>query len=325
MEKIQIKTKNTTNKCIELFKQFIKYKKHLLKIKRNKEVESIIKKIHDEINIINSNTKKQDYNKQVNKNYLYIIKGSINIIEDFWKKKCIKKPKIINNQKNLQHLNNINYRTYQKEFYIKNFPFLNSLRINNNSDEFLQPHKSRLNLTEILRSEYYLSSLIKKILEKEKGKKQSDTKKTKHPKIVSIDLTTNIKTYDINNLIKENILNIKSCIIKTNKRIKHQSNYFNYLDEIKNGTKSNKIQLKSPQNKIYKNHSINQINKISSKNFDFKKELKSKHNEKLKNEIKQIKLKNNEILSKISSDKQIKKRNVIINKKNEDIKKEDKN
>ena len=325
MEKIQIKTKNTTNKCIELFKQFIKYKKHLLKIKRNKEVESIIKKIHDEINIINSNTKKQDYNKQVNKNYLYIIKGSINIIEDFWKKKCIKKPKIINNQKNLQHFNNINYRTYQKEFYIKNFPFLNSLRINNNSDEFLQPHKSRLNLTEILRSEDYLSSLIKKILEKEKGKKQSDTKKTKHPKIVSIDLTTNTKTYDINNLIKENILNIESCIIKTNKRIKHQSNYFNYLDEIKNGTKSNKIQLKSPQNKIYKNHSINQINKISSKNFDFKKELKSKHNEKLKNEIKQIKLKNNEILSKISSDKQIKKRNVIINKKNEDIKKEDKN
>ena len=325
MEKIQIKTKNTTNKCIELFKQFIKYKNHLLKIKRNKEVESIIKKIHDEINIINSNTKKQDYNKQVNKNYLYIIKGSINIIEDFWKKKCIKKPKIINNQKNLQHLNNINYRTYQKEFYIKNFPFLNSLRINNNSDEFLQPHKSRLNLTEILRSEYYLSSLIKKILEKEKGKKQSDTKKTKHPKIVSIDLTTNIKTYDINNLIKENILNIKSCIIKTNKRIKHQSNYCNYLDEIKNGTKSNKIQLKSPQNKIYKNHSINQINKISSKNSDFKKELKSKHNEKLKNEIKQIKLKNNEILSKISSDKQIKKKNVIINKKIEDIKKEDKN
>jgi len=325
MEKIQIKTKNTTNKCIELFKQFIKYKKHLLKIKRNKEVESIIKKIHDEINIINSNAEKQDYNKQVNKNYLYIIKGSINIIEDFWKKKCIKKPKIINNQKNLQHLNNINYRTYQKEFYIKNFPFLNSLRINNNSDEFLQPHKSRLNLTEILRSEDYLSSLIKKILEKEKGKKQSDTKKTKHPKIVSIDLTTNTKTYDINNLIKENILNIKSCIIKTNKRIKHQSNYFNYLDEIKNGTKSNKIQLKSLQNKIYKNHSINQINKISSKNFDFKKELKSKHNEKLKNEIKQIKLKNNEILSKISSDKQIKKRNVIINKKNEDIKKEDKN
>ena len=325
MEKIQIKTKNTTNKCIELFKQFIKYKKHLLKIKRNKEVESIIKKIHDEINIINSNTTKQDYNKQVNKNYLYIIKGSINIIEDFWKKKCIKKPKIINNQKNLQHLNNINYRTYQKEFYIKNFPFLNSLRINNNSDEFLQPHKSRLNLTEILRSEYYLSSLIKKILEKEKGKKQSDTKKTKHPKIVSIDLTTNIKTYDINNLIKENILNIKSCIIKTNKRIKHQSNYCNYLDEIKNGTKSNKIQLKSPQNKIYKNHSINQINKISSKNSDFKKELKSKHNEKLKNEIKQIKLKNNEILSKISSDKQIKKKNVIINKKIEDIKKEDKN
>jgi hypothetical protein len=90
MEKTKIKTKTTTNKCIELFKQFIKYKKHLLKIERNKEVESIITKIHDEINIINSNSKKQNYNKQINRNYLYIIKGGINIIEDFWKKNALK-------------------------------------------------------------------------------------------------------------------------------------------------------------------------------------------------------------------------------------------
>ena len=320
------KTKTTTNKCIELFKQFIKYKKHLLKIERNKEVESIIRKIHDEINIINSNSEKQNYNKQINKNYLYIIKGGINIIEDFWKKKCIKKPKIINNRKNMKHFNN-NYRAYQKDFYKNYNPFLNSFRIiNNHSDEFLQPQKTRLNLTEIFRSEDYLSSKINKILmkekEKTKAKKQSD-KKSKHPQIVSIDLESDAKTYDNNYVIKENILNIKSCIIKTNKRIKHQSNYCNYLDEIKNGIKRNKINLKSPPNKKYINHSINKIN---SKNSDFiRKELKSKKNEKPKNEIKQIKLKDNEILNKISSDKQIKKKNCIINKKNEDIIKEDKN
>ena len=288
MEKTKIKTKTTTttNKCIELFKQFIKYKKHLLKIERNKEVESIIKKIHDEINIINSNSEKQNYNKQINKNYLYIIKGGINIIEDFWKKKCIKKPKIINNQKNMKKINNNNYRTYQKEFYKNYNPFLNSFRIiKNHSDEFLLPQKTRLNLTEIFRSEDYLSSKRNKILmkekekEKTKTKKQSD-KKSKHPQIVSIDLSNDAKTNDKNNLIKENILNIKSCIIKTNKRIKHQSNYCNYLNEIKNGIKSNKIKLKSPPNKKYKNHSINKIN---SKNSDFiRKELKSKKNEKPK-------------------------------------------
>ena len=324
MEKNKIKTKTTTNKCIELFKQFIKYKKHLLKIERNKEVESIIKKIHDEIDIINSNSEKQNPSKQIHKNYLYIIKGSINIIEDFWKKKCIKKPKIINIPKNLQHFNNNNYRTYQKEFYKNYFPFLNSFRIiHNNSDEFLQPHKSKLNLTEIFRNEDYLSSRIEKILMKEKEKRQSDKNVTKHPKIVSIDLTNDTKNNDNNNLIKENILNIKSCIIKTNKRIKHQSNYCNYLDEIKYGIKTNKIQLKSPLNKKYKNHSIN---KITSKNSEFiKKVLNGKNNEKFKNEIKQIKLKNTEILNKISSDKQIKKKNGKINKKNEDVKKGDKN
>ena len=323
MEKTKIKAKTTTNKCIELFKQFIKYKKHLLKIERNKEVESITKKIHVEINIINSNSEKQNYNKQINKNYLYIIKGSINIIEDFWKKKCIKKPKIINNQKNFQHVNNNNYRTYQKELNKNYFPFLNSFKIiHNNSDKFLQPHKSRLNLTEIFRSEDYLSSIIKKILKEEKEKRQSDKKLTKRPKIVFIDLTNHSKTNDNNNLIKENILNIKSCIIKTNKRIKHQSYYCNYLDELKFGIQSNKNKLKSPPIKKYKNHSIN---KISSKNSEFfKKELKGKNNEK-SNEIKQIKLKNTEVLNKISSDKQIKKKNYIINKKNEDIKKDDKN
>ena len=325
MEKTKIKAKKTTNKCIELFKQFIKYKKHLLKIERNKEVESIIKKIHEEINIIISNSENKNCNKQINKNYLYIIKGGINIIEDFWKKKCIKKPEIINNKKNMQHFNKNNYRIYQKEFYMNYFPFLNSFRIFRNSNELLQPHKSRLNLTEIFRSEDYLSSITERLLtkEKEKIKKQSDKKLTKHPKIVSIDLSSDAKTNDINNLIKENILNIKSCIIKTNKSIKHQSNYCNYLDEIKNGFKSNKIKLKSPPIKKYKNHSIN---KISSKNSEFiKKELNSKNNEKPKIEIKQIKLKNNEILNKISSDKQIKKKNLIINKKNENVKKEDKN
>ena len=318
MEKNKIKAKATTNKYIELFKQFIKYKKHLLKINKNKEVESIIKKIYEGINIINSNSEKQNYSKQINKNYLYIIKGSINIIEDFWKKKCIKKPKIINNSKNFQLLNNNNYRTYQKEFYKSDFPFLNSFRKINNSEELSQHHKSRLNLTEIARSEDYLSSIINKILKKEKEKKQSDKKSIKHPLIVSIDLTNDDKTNDNNNIIKKNILNIKSCIIKANKRVKHLSNYCNYLEEIKKGIKSNKSKLKSPPNKRNKNHSIN---KISYKKSEFiKKELKSKSN---KNEIKQIKLKSNDILFKTSSDKQIKKKNGFINKKNEEIKKEE--
>ena len=323
-----VEKKSNIDKYIQLFKQFIKYKKHLVKIKKNKEIESINKKIQNEINRINFGEKNN--NTPSNKNYLYIIKGSINIIENFWKKKCINKNKIIDKSSNAKDFNNINYRTYQTKFYENYFSIFNSLRIIDISDEFICHNRLRKNLTDIFRNRDYLSSIIKKILIKEKGKNQYNNikKLAKKPLIISINHSDN-KTCNINDLKKENMLNIKSCIIKINEKSKYQSNYLNYLKEFKNNIKSNntKNKNKNPQRNENKKECIKQKSSKEFKNTKILKETKNKNNnENNINEIKEIKIinyiKNNQsnnniyLIKKINENKNID----IIKKKNNDNK-----
>ena len=117
MEKNKFIKKNFNDKYIQLFKQFIKYKKHLLNINKNKEVESLYKKIQNEIKIINNKNKKNINNdSNINKYYLYLIKGSINIIENFWEYFLLKKNRIKKTYNNIEY-SHLYYKTYQKKFY----------------------------------------------------------------------------------------------------------------------------------------------------------------------------------------------------------------
>ena len=320
MEKC-VKNYSNNDKYIQLFKQFIKYKNHLLKIKKNKEIESINKKIQIEINRMNLEEK--NYNISSNKNYLYIIKGSINIIENFWKKKCFNKHKIIDKSSNDKDFSNNNYRTYQTKFYENYFPLFNSLRIIDNSDEFICHNKLRKNLTDIFRSRDYLSSIIKKILIKEKGNNVNNNIKelAKKPLIININYSDS-KACNINELKKENMFNIKSCIVKINEKIKYQSNYINYLKEFKNTIKDNtKNKFKSPKKIGNKNNCIKQKsskdfknNKIQQENRNRNK-IKTKSIENFKNEIKEIKIIN---YIKINQNSNKKDNNIhLIKKKNE--------
>ena len=336
MEKC-VKKNSNNDKHIQLFKQFIKYKNHLLKIKKNKEIESINKKIQNEINRINLEEKNN--NIPLNKNYLNIIKGSINIIEYFWKKKCLNKHKIIEKSSKLKDFSNTNYRTYHPKFYENYFPLFNSLRIIDNSDKFICHNKIRKNLTDIFRNRDYLSSIIKKILIREKGNNQFNNIKEnpKRPLIININYSDN-KTHNINDLKKENMLNIKSCIIKINEKIKYQSNYFNYLKEFKNNIKDNtKNKLKSPQKIGNKKDYVKQKSSKHFKNNKNHQEYKNKNKsfEIFKNEIKEIKIINYIQIKQNSKRKAnnihlIKKKNEnkkfnFIKKNNRQIKEKDKN
>ena len=336
MEKC-VKKNSNNDKHIQLFKQFIKYKNHLLKIKKNKEIESINKKIQNEINRINLEEKNN--NIPLNKNYLNIIKGSINIIEYFWKKKCLNKHKIIEKSSKLKDFSNTNYRTYHPKFYENYFPLFNSLRIIDNSDKFICHNKIRKNLTDIFRNRDYLSSIIKKILIREKGNNQFNNIKEnpKRPLIIKINYSDN-KTHNINDLKKENMLNIKSCIIKINEKIKYQSNYFNYLKEFKNNIKDNtKNKLKSPQKIGNKKDYVKQKSSKHFKNNKNHQEYKNKNKsfEIFKNEIKEIKIINYIQIKQNSKRKAnnihlIKKKNEnkkfnFIKKNNRQIKEKDKN
>ena len=336
MEKC-VKKNSNNDKHIQLFKQFIKYKNHLLKIKKNKEIESINKKIQNEINRINLEEKNN--NIPLNKNYLNIIKGSINIIEYFWKKKCLNKHKIIEKSSNLKDFSNTNYRTYHPKFYENYFPLFNSLRIIDNSDKFICHNKIRKNLTDIFRNRDYLSSIIKKILIREKRNNQFNNIKEnpKRPLIININYSDN-KTHNINDLKKENMLNIKSCIIKINEKIKYQSNYFNYLKEFKNNIKDNtKNKLKSPQKIGNKKDYVKQKSSKHFKNNKNHQEYKNKNKsfEIFKNEIKEIKIINYIQIKQNSKRKAnnihlIKKKNEnkkfnFIKKNNRQIKEKDKN
>ena len=336
MEKC-VKKNSNNDKHIQLFKQFIKYKNHLLKIKKNKEIESINKKIQNEINRINLEEKNN--NIPLNKNYLNIIKGSINIIEYFWKKKCLNKHKIIEKSSKLKDFSNTNYRTYHPKFYENYFPLFNSLRIIDNSDKFICHNKIRKNLTDIFRNRDYLSSIIKKILIREKRNNQFNNIKEnpKRPLIININYSDN-KTHNINDLKKENMLNIKSCIIKINEKIKYQSNYFNYLKEFKNNIKDNtKNKLKSPQKIGNKKDYVKQKSSKHFKNNKNHQEYKNKNKsfEIFKNEIKEIKIINYIQIKQNSKRKAnnihlIKKKNEnkkfnFIKKNNRQIKEKDKN
>ena len=316
MEKI-VEKRFINDKYIQLFKQFVKYKNHLLKIKKNKEIESINKKIRNEINRIN--LKEKSNNTKSNKNYLYIIKGSINVIENFWKKKCINRYKIIDKSSNVKNFNNINYRTFQTKFYENYFPLFNSLRIIGKEDEFIFHNKLRKNLTDIFRRRDYLSSIIKKILEKEKGVNQYNNinELAKKPPIITINYIDN-KSPNINDLKKENMLNIKSCIVKINEKIKYQSNYSNYLKEFKNNFKdNNRNKLKSPQKVENKKDCIKKKPSKHFKNNKTQRENKNinKSKDNFINKIKEIKIVN---YIQINQNSNRKSNNIhLINKKDE--------
>jgi hypothetical protein len=178
---------------------------------------------------------------------------------------------------------------------------------------------------------------------KEKGNNQYNNIKelAKKPIIININYSDN-ETCNINELKKENMFNIKSCIVKINEKIKYQSNYINYLKEFKNNIKDNtKNKLKSPKkignknnyikqksSKDFKNNKNQQENRITNRN-------KIKSIENFKNEIKEIKIINYIQIKQNSKRKAnnihlIKKKNEnkkfnFIKKNNRQIKEKDKN
>ena len=138
------------------------------------------------------------------------------------------------NFKNIQNLIHTNSKSFNKKMSKKNFPVLNSLITINNSVEFSSTEKKpkktilKKNLTDIFRREDYLISIIYKILEKEKIEKQQQTKGTKKPEKVIINLFD-----DPSKEIYKNNLNINSCVIKSNSKKRNNNIYYNYLNDLK--------------------------------------------------------------------------------------------
>lgn len=185
------------------------------------------------------------------------------------------------NFKNIQNLIHTNSKSFNKKMSKKNFPVLNSLITINNSVEFSSTEKKpkktilKKNLTDIFRREDYLISIIYKILEKEKIEKQQQTKGTKKPEKVIINLFD-----DPSKEIYKNNLNINSCVIKSNSKKRNNNIYYNYLNDLKSKhkNKTNCFSPKKNKTKTYcfspkknknnnKNTSINNTERKTQNNF----------------------------------------------------------
>jgi hypothetical protein len=131
---MELKNKNKSlknDKYIELFQEFVRYKKYLSKLGKYKEIESINKKIYNEINKFNSgkgiimknNTIHEISQKlSINKNNLNIIKGGVKTIENYWKNNLRKK----NYTKKFSKT--VSYNIFKKHnIYLEHSPVINSL------------------------------------------------------------------------------------------------------------------------------------------------------------------------------------------------------
>ena len=187
MEKNKNKIRNMNNKYIQLFKQFIKYKKYLLKNKKYNEIFVLNKNIQNEIAILAKgnkivnriNHKVNDIvniakSLYLNKNLLYIIKGSINIIEKFWLNILKRRNRLKNISKDVKKTNNKKYKSCIPKLYSKNFPVLSSLFPRNNSDNYFGKFDRYNSYNKNFQKDDNLIYIIERMLKREKEEIQKN-------------------------------------------------------------------------------------------------------------------------------------------------------
>ena len=170
------------------------------------------------------------------------------------------------------------YRSYKLQFYNKHFPVLTSLFAthtdsspsSSSSSPIKKKHsKLKKNLTNIFHGEDYLSSIIEKILEKERAKSSFKHHKKKYPKRVNINLFED----SVNN-IDNNKLNIDSCRIKSKITYNIKKQYDDLSDKKTSYLKEERDEYKAKCNKYEKmikekDDSLNIINN-ELRNLDLK-------------------------------------------------------
>ena len=286
---MELKNKNKSlknDKHIELFQEFVRYKKYLSKLGKYQEIESINKKIYNEINklssgkdiIMKNNTIHEISQKlSINKNNLNIIKGGVKTIENYWKNNLRKK-----NYKK-KFAKTFSYNIYKKHnIYLDHSPVINSLLWHNQENKKFLVKKR--NATDLFRSEDYLINIIENILKKERQKKLYNNLRRIKTETASINL------YDISpkkNDLYKNQGKIQNCIIRTKfeylyencnfKNNKNKGNYnYNYkiYSPKKNtNTNTNKAILRNKNSKN-NNNLINKKELIKLNNINQQKENK---------------------------------------------------